>query len=103
IWWAIFFFFQAEDGIRDRNVTGVQTCALPILVEALVAGSWMVVDSTHLAPRASMVRIATGQDAADTAFMTTLAGNVLLTGIQVSAVVDPQLPVERPAETLSLR
>src|SRR5699024_11927116 len=27
---CIFFFFQAEDGIRDRNVTGVQTCALPI-------------------------------------------------------------------------
>src|SRR5437868_7763436 len=28
------FFFQAEDGIRDRNVTGVQTCALPIFMEA---------------------------------------------------------------------
>src|SRR5207249_11655650 len=28
---SLFFFFQAEDGIRDRNVTGVQTCALPIL------------------------------------------------------------------------
>src|SRR5699024_11508361 len=28
---VMFFFFQAEDGIRDRNVTGVQTCALPIL------------------------------------------------------------------------
>ena len=28
------FFFQAEDGIRDRNVTGVQTCALPILMGA---------------------------------------------------------------------
>src|SRR5699024_11287834 len=28
---VLFFFFQAEDGIRDRNVTGVQTCALPIL------------------------------------------------------------------------
>src|SRR5699024_6797627 len=27
------FFFQAEDGIRDRNVTGVQTCALPIFPE----------------------------------------------------------------------
>src|SRR5699024_11520682 len=26
------FVFQAEDGIRDRNVTGVQTCALPIFV-----------------------------------------------------------------------
>src|SRR6266704_324214 len=30
-----FFFFQAEDGIRDRNVTGVQTCALPICDERL--------------------------------------------------------------------
>src|SRR5207249_9230700 len=28
--WRHYFFFQAEDGIRDRNVTGVQTCALPI-------------------------------------------------------------------------
>src|SRR5256885_3447985 len=28
---TIFFFFQAEDGIRDYKVTGVQTCALPIL------------------------------------------------------------------------
>src|SRR5690606_39796635 len=27
---SIFFFFQAEDGIRDFHVTGVQTCALPI-------------------------------------------------------------------------
>src|SRR5688572_33245007 len=27
-----FFFFQAEDGIRDLTVTGVQTCALPILI-----------------------------------------------------------------------
>src|SRR5688500_19826752 len=29
-----FFFFQAEDGIRDYKVTGVQTCALPILKRA---------------------------------------------------------------------
>src|SRR5699024_11593705 len=29
------FFFQAEDGIRDRNVTGVQTCALPISRQCL--------------------------------------------------------------------
>src|ERR1041384_4273954 len=28
--WCCFFFFQAEDGIRDKLVTGVQTCALPI-------------------------------------------------------------------------
>src|SRR3712207_7647379 len=30
------FFFQAEDGIRDIGVTGVQTCALPILVNSTV-------------------------------------------------------------------
>src|SRR5690606_40708648 len=32
-----FFFFQAEDGIRDFHVTGVQTCALPILVDTITA------------------------------------------------------------------
>src|SRR3989441_6895204 len=32
---VFFFFFQAEDGIRDKLVTGVQTCALPIWI-----GSW---------------------------------------------------------------
>jgi len=30
----MFFFFQAEDGIRDHCVTGVQTCALPIFTGA---------------------------------------------------------------------
>src|SRR5690606_40235429 len=30
IYYLFFFFFQAEDGIRDFHVTGVQTCALPI-------------------------------------------------------------------------
>src|SRR3989454_6919577 len=34
---VFFFFFQAEDGIRDYKVTGVQTCALPILTRALIA------------------------------------------------------------------
>src|SRR5699024_11513015 len=33
------FFFQAEDGIRDRNVTGVQTCALPIWLSIVVTGT----------------------------------------------------------------
>src|SRR5205085_8911262 len=30
---AVYFFFQAEDGIRDLTVTGVQTCALPISLQ----------------------------------------------------------------------
>src|SRR5699024_11681377 len=33
---SFYFFCQAEDGIRDRNVTGVQTCALPISIISLV-------------------------------------------------------------------
>src|SRR5438034_9909609 len=32
-----FFFFQAEDGIRDHCVTGVQTCALPISLDVVVS------------------------------------------------------------------
>src|SRR5207248_7702036 len=32
------FFFQAEDGIRDRTVTGVQTCALPIFTLRVASG-----------------------------------------------------------------
>src|SRR2546422_2733900 len=41
-----FFFFQAEDGIRDVAVTGVQTCALPIL--RYVVGEPMVTTSDWL-------------------------------------------------------
>src|SRR3990170_7891313 len=35
----VFFFFQAEDGIRDDLVTGVQTCALPIYVVIAYVGA----------------------------------------------------------------
>src|SRR5205823_10852882 len=35
VFFFFFFFFQAEDGIRDKLVTGVQTCALPISQPAL--------------------------------------------------------------------
>src|SRR2546422_9695833 len=38
---VLFFFFQAEDGIRDVAVTGVQTCALPIFTPAGV--DWVLV------------------------------------------------------------
>src|ERR671923_2830873 len=41
-----FFFFQAEDGIRDDLVTGVQTCALPILALRLASYfGWRYIDS----------------------------------------------------------
>src|SRR3712207_7973744 len=50
-----FFFFQAEDGIRDIGVTGVQTCALPIS-EAVAAGTPLepTVGATALLSRGSV-------------------------------------------------
>src|SRR5256886_3174025 len=38
VYFFSFFFFQAEDGIRDLTVTGVQTCALPISLDLLLDG-----------------------------------------------------------------
>src|SRR5687768_17654018 len=46
----IFFFFQAEDGIRDVAVTGVQTCALPIFAKYL----WHTVRVPDLRPGTTM-------------------------------------------------
>src|SRR2546430_11939129 len=43
------FFFQAEDGIRDLTVTGVQTCALPICIGALERGAGEQVQSVAIA------------------------------------------------------
>src|SRR5437868_9492212 len=45
IFCGVFFFFQAEDCIRDINVTGVQTCALPIFQSLAPASEWIV--KTH--------------------------------------------------------
>src|SRR5256885_8702725 len=44
---CFFFFFQAEDGIRDYKVTGVQTCALPIFSYIVVIHELAKVDASH--------------------------------------------------------
>ncbi len=62
------------------------------VAEALIDGQWMVIDATTLAPRSSLLRIATGRDASDTAFLSTTAGLAQLTSIEVSAVTDDALP-----------
>jgi transglutaminase-like putative cysteine protease len=62
------------------------------VAEVHVDGGWQVLDATYLAPRQSMVRIATGRDAADTAFLTTVAGSVEFLEVAVRATVDGQLP-----------
>src|SRR6266487_5901053 len=51
----VFFFFQAEDGIRDGRVTGVQTCALPIFTAVVSGGTTgeegAFAGTQHLDPR----------------------------------------------------
>jgi transglutaminase-like putative cysteine protease len=62
------------------------------VVEARRGTGWEILDPTRLAPRSSLTRIATGRDAADTAFATTLRGEVQLLSSEVSTVVDDDLP-----------
>lgn len=63
------------------------------VAEAYVDGAWHVVDATTLAPRQTLLRISTGRDAADTAFLTSHGANVRLNGMQVTAVAD-ELPYD---------
>ncbi len=58
------------------------------VAEVALDGQWWVVDGTGLAPRPSMVRIATGRDAADTAFLTVLAGYAALGSVRADATID---------------
>src|SRR5262249_59091141 len=55
----LFFFFQAEDGIRDWSVTGVQTCALPIFWAAVAErlGRPVVSQAMELAVDGGSVRV----------------------------------------------
>src|SRR2546430_5116172 len=56
----VFFFFQAEDGIRDLTVTGVQTCALPISGATVAVGSRTVL--TQPDGRYSIAGVPAGTD-----------------------------------------
>jgi hypothetical protein len=73
------------------------------VAEAYVDGVWRVVDATCLAPRQSMVRIATGRDAADTAFLDNHNGSITLTSTLITAVVDGELPRDSVSELISIR
>jgi transglutaminase-like putative cysteine protease len=72
------------------------------VAEAYVDGMWRVVDATCLAPRQTMVRIATGRDAADTAFLDNHGGGINLTSINVSAWVEGMLPIDTVEDLVSL-
>jgi transglutaminase-like putative cysteine protease len=72
------------------------------VVETRRGACWEVLDPTRLAPRSSLVRIATGRDAADTAFATTLHGEAELLSSEIFATVDGDLPLDDHEATVSL-
>lgn len=72
------------------------------VTEVAVEGEWQVVDATLLAPRQSLLRISTGRDAADTAFLTNFGGGLVLQSSVVTAVVDGDLPVDDPGTAVVL-
>lgn len=88
--------FLRARGVPARLVSafapGLQPMDFHAVVEAYVNGAWHVVDPTRLAPRQSLVRIATGTDAAETAFMTTHSGNMRFGTLYVTATTDGPLP-----------
>jgi transglutaminase-like putative cysteine protease len=71
------------------------------VAEAYVEGDWYVIDGTGLAPRQSMMRIATGRDAADTAFLSTRRGFATIESMQIICVVD-ELPADDHRDLVSL-
>jgi transglutaminase-like putative cysteine protease len=70
--------------------------------ETLQLGRWTVQDATGLAPRSSLVRIATGRDAADAAFSAVNSGVIDMDFLEVSATVASVLPWENHAEIVEL-
>jgi transglutaminase-like putative cysteine protease len=73
---------------------GLSPMDFHLVVETAAGNTWQVWDPTGLAPRQSLVRIATGRDAADVAFSTVLQGSAALREIAVTATVDGDLPVD---------
>ena len=72
------------------------------VAEAIIDGQWVVVDATRLAPRQSLVRIATGRDAADTAFLDNHRGSINLDSYEVTATVRDGLPIDDGTERICI-
>jgi transglutaminase-like putative cysteine protease len=82
---------------------GVYPMDFHAVAEAFVEGQWRVVDATLLAPRQTLVRIATGRDASDTAFLDNHKGAITLNQLVVTAVVDGDLPADSIDQLVSIR
>ncbi|MCU7723894.1 transglutaminase family protein [Actinoplanes sp. KI2] len=73
---------------------GLDPMDFHLVAETALGDEWLVWDATRLAPRQSLVRVATGRDAADVAFGTVLSGTAVLVDMAVTAVTDGDLPAD---------
>jgi transglutaminase-like putative cysteine protease len=81
---------------------GLSPMDFHLVVEVALEGTWTVWDATRLAPRQTLIRIATGRDAADTALATTLSGQLTLTELMITAVAPGNLPYDDHNALVSL-
>src|SRR5690606_39932151 len=96
------FFFQAEDGIRDFHVTGVQTCALPISPSNIFFRDRFARVRNDLAERfaaeQSAGRLRDDVEPADMAALFVAASD----GLQIQWLLEPSVELERTLETFSV-
>jgi transglutaminase-like putative cysteine protease len=85
------------------SAPGLEPMDFHAVAEALVDDQWLVTDATCLAPRSTLLRIATGRDAADTAFLTSTGTSVRLTSLEVLATTDANLDVDDLDASIQLR
>jgi transglutaminase-like putative cysteine protease len=81
---------------------GLSPMELHAVAEAFVDDAWWVVDATKKAPRQSLLRVATGRDAADTALLTNFGPATTLNDLEVTAVSD-EFELDNPELLSQLR
>lgn len=98
--------FLRACGLPARLVSvyapGLDPMDFHAVVEVALEGRWQVVDATRMAPRASLLRIANGRDASDTAFLTLQSGQVTFGSVSVTCFRREGLPVEDPQAAVHL-
>lgn len=73
------------------------------VAEAYVDGGWQAFDPTCLAPRAALLRIATGRDASDIAFLANHGGDISMNSLSVHATIDGPLPMDDLGRSIAIR
>ncbi|WP_173066650.1 transglutaminase-like domain-containing protein [Phytohabitans houttuyneae] len=93
-------------GIPARVVAvyaaGLDPMDFHLVTETALDGRWWIWDATRLAPRGTLARIATGRDAADVAFSTTLTGTLNPVEQQITAATDGDLPADDHTSLIAL-